>query len=49
MDITKVAIALAICYGAVKFAPNPSVKAGAISIAAVIVGKQIPYVKELLA
>lgn len=49
MDYTKLAIGLAIAYGAYKFAPNDHVKAGAIAVGAIIVAKQIPYVKDALA
>lgn len=43
------AIALAIVYGVWKFAPNASAKAMALGAGGVIVGKNIPYVKNALA
>lgn len=46
MDYTKLAISAGILYAVWKFAPNAAVKGGAVSIAAVIAAKQIPYVKE---
>lgn len=51
MDTSKlvpVGIALAIAYGVSKFAPNPMVKAAAYGAMGVIVGKQLPYVKDAL-
>jgi xanthosine utilization system XapX-like protein len=49
MDTTKLmnlGIAAGIVYAAYRFAPNASVKAMALGVAGVIVGRQIPYVKD---
>lgn len=46
MDYTKLAIAGGILLVAYKFAPNQMIKGGILSIGAVIVAKQIPYVKD---
>lgn len=43
-----VAISAAILYAVVKFVPNQSVKAMALGVGGVIVGKQLPYVKDSL-
>lgn len=42
-------IALAIVYAAWKFMPNAAAKAAALGVGGVIVGKQLPYVKNALA
>lgn len=44
-----VAVALAAVYAAWKFAPSQAVKAMALGVGGVIVGKQLPYVKNALA
>lgn len=52
MDTSKLVpagIAVAILYGISHFAKNPMVKAAAFGAIGVVVGKQIPYVKEALA
>lgn len=46
-DLTKLAIAGAILFGAYKYG-NGMVKAGALAVAAGIVAKRVPYVKEVL-
>lgn len=43
-DLMKLGIALGICYGAYRFAPNQLVKAAVIGVAGVIVAKKVPYV-----
>lgn len=48
-QITKIGLALAICYGAYRFVPNAAVKAAALGVAGTIVAKQIPYVSDALA
>lgn len=45
-DYKKLAIAGGFLFAAYKFAPNAIVKGGVLSIAAVVVAKQLPYVKE---
>ena len=47
-QLTKLGVALGICYAAYKFGPPP-VKAMALGVAGVIVGKQVPYVSTALA
>ena len=46
-DLTKLAIAGAILFGAYKYG-NGMVKAGAVAVAAGIVAKRVPYVKDVL-
>lgn len=46
-DLKKLAIAGAILFGAYKFGPTWA-KAGAMAIAAGIVAKRVPYVKDVL-
>ena len=46
-DMTKLAIAGAIVFAAYKWG-NGIVKAGAVSVAAGIVAKRLPYVKDVL-
>lgn len=45
--LMKLAIAGGILFAAYKFGPGP-VKAGALALAAVAVGKQLPYVNEVI-
>lgn len=42
-------VALALVYAVWKFAPGAAVKAAALGVGGVIVGKQLPYVKNALA
>lgn len=49
LDIKSLAITAGILFAAWKFSPNAMVKGGVISVAAVIVAKQIPYVNSSLA
>lgn len=46
-DITKLAIAAGILFAAYKFGP-PVVKGGAVALAALVVGKRVPYLNEVL-
>lgn len=46
--LTQLAIVAGMLYAAHRFGPAP-VKVGAMAIAAVIVGRQIPYVRDQLA
>lgn len=46
MDYKKLAIAGGILYAVWKFAPNATLKGAAISVAAVVAARQIPYLKE---
>jgi len=48
-QLTKLGVALGICFAAYKFAPHQAAKAMALGAAGVIIGKQIPYLKEALA
>lgn len=49
IDFKKLAIAGGLLFAAYKFAPNALVKGGVLSVAAVIVAKQIPYINEYVA
>jgi hypothetical protein len=42
-------IALGICYGAYRFAPNQAVKGAALGVGGVIIAKKIPYLQQALA
>lgn len=42
-------IGAGIILAAWKFAPNASVKTGAIAVAAIVVAQQLPYTSDLLA
>lgn len=44
-----VGIALALVYVAWKYAPSQTAKAMALGVGGVVVGKQLPYVREALA
>ena len=46
-DMTKLAIAGALLFAAYKWG-NGVVKAGAISVAAGVVAKRVPYIKDVL-
>lgn len=46
-DLTKLAIAGAILFAGYKYG-NGMVKAGALAVAAGVVAKRIPYVKDVL-
>ena len=47
-QMTKIAVALGVSFAVYKFAGNPAVKAMALGVAGVIVGRNVPYVKEAL-
>jgi hypothetical protein len=47
--LMKLGIALGAVYAVYRFAPSQAVKAGAIAVGAVVVAKQVPYVKDALA
>lgn len=46
-DIQKLAFAGAILFAAYKFGPS-YVKAGALAVAAGVIAKRVPYVKDVL-
>lgn len=46
-NLMKVGIALGIVYAAWKFGPAWA-KAGALGVGAVVIAKQVPYVKDVL-
>lgn len=46
-DLQKLAIAGAVLFAGYKYG-NPMVKAGALAVAAGIVAKRLPYVKDVL-
>lgn len=47
-EITKIGLAVGLCFAAYKFIGHPAVKTGAVAIAAVIVAKRLPYVGDAL-
>ena len=47
-QLTKIAIALGGCFAAYKFVDHPAVKAMALGVAGVIVGKNVPYIQDAL-
>lgn len=49
VELTKLGIALGICYAAYKFVGNPMVKGAAVAVGAVIVAKKVPYLSAALA
>lgn len=46
-DLQKLAIAGAVLFAGYKYG-NPMVKAGALAVAAGIIAKRVPYVKDVL-
>ena len=48
-QLTKLGIAVGICYGVYRFVDKPAVKTAAIAVAAVIVARQAPFVGPALA
>lgn len=48
-QLTKLGIALGICYAVYRFVPNAQAKAAALGVGGVIIAKQIPYVSEAMA
>lgn len=42
-QLTKLGIALGICYGVYRFVDKPAVKTAAIAVGAVIVARQAPF------
>jgi hypothetical protein len=47
--LTKMAIALGMCYALYRFGPGQVFKAAAIGVGGVIVAKQVPYLSDALA
>lgn len=47
-QITKLAVALGICYAGYKFSSSAPIKAMALGCAGVIIGKQVPYLGDAL-
>ena len=47
-QLTKIAIGLGACLAVYKFSGHQAAKAMALGVAGVIVGKQLPYVREAL-
>ena len=47
-QMTKLAVALGVCFAVYKFVGNDAVKAMALGVAGVIVGRNVPYVKDAL-
>lgn len=48
-QLTKIGIALGVCFGIYKFVPNQMVKAAALGVAGTVIAKQLPYVSDALA
>lgn len=48
-QLTKIGVALAMCYAAYRFIPNAGAKAAALGVAGTIIAKQLPYVQDALA
>ncbi|MYN45788.1 hypothetical protein GTP23_12095 [Pseudoduganella sp. FT93W] len=48
-EMTKLAMALGLCYAAYKFVGNPLVKAAAVSVGAVIVARKAPILSNVMA
>jgi hypothetical protein len=46
--LTKLAIGLGIIYAVYKFGPTQAVKAAALGAMGVAVGKQVPFVQDVL-
>lgn len=47
-QLTKLGIALGMCYAAYKFVGHPAVKAMALGVAGTIIAKKLPYVGDAL-
>jgi hypothetical protein len=47
-QLTKLGIAVGICYGLYRFVDKPAVKTAAIAVGAVIVARQLPFVGPAL-
>lgn len=47
-QLTKLAIALGGCFAVYKFVDKPEVRTMAIGVAGVIIGRQLPYIKDAL-
>lgn len=48
-ELTKMLMALAVCYGVYKYAPKDQFKAMALGVAGVIVARRLPIVGPQLA
>lgn len=47
-QLTKLGVALGMCFAAYKFVGHPAVKAMALGTAGVIIAKKLPYVGDAL-
>lgn len=47
-DVKKLAIAGGLLFAAWKFAPHPAMKAGALAVAAGVIAKRVPYIRDVL-
>lgn len=47
-QLTKLAVALGICFAGYKFASHPAIKAMSLGCAGVIIGRQVPYLSDAL-
>ena len=48
-EMTKLGIALAVCFAAFKYSGSQAVKGAALAVGAVVVAKRLPYVGAALA
>lgn len=49
LDLKALGIAAGLLFAVYKFAPNGMIKGAAVSVAAVIVAKQVPFISNTLA
>lgn len=47
-QLTKLAIGLGACFAVYKFSGHQAAKAMALGVAGVIIGRQVPYVRDAL-
>jgi hypothetical protein len=48
MNWTKLALVSAAIYAAYRFGPNNTIKGAAVALGAVMLGKQVPYLKDVI-
>jgi hypothetical protein len=47
-QLTKLGVALGLCYGLYRFVDKPAVRTAAIAVGAVIIARQAPFVGDAL-
>jgi xanthosine utilization system XapX-like protein len=47
-EMMKLGMALGILYAAYKFIPHPAAKAAVLGVAGVVVGKNVPIIKDVM-